>query len=203
MTLDLCPQLQAMASREASSDVTFDKEPVELMAHHVAFFDKIGIYDRLLARKRQHNWHNLVILPEIINQLLQDNGWYTLYMPKERLVVNDFQGLRDMEEIALELLTEYADQFWRSQRRHWESGRIEVVTLDEEDPNNVRSYEVSIVATQESLVDEIRDLTRNFKEEQYFHDLKLGVIMAGVHAYQTPVVCHAGLSGYSATGCPG
>ena len=183
VALDLYPQLQSVASREASSDLDFDKDSVKLEPRHTAFFDKTRIYDRLLTRKRQNNWHNLVISLETVDQLLQNNDWYTLYMPRERLALNDFQGMKELEEIAVDLITEYANQFWRSQRRRWEGDRIEVVTLDEDDPNNVRSYDISVEATQDQLIRDIRELAENVRED-YFRNLKLGVIMAKIHAYQ-------------------
>ena len=193
VTLDLYPRLQSVASGEASSDLDFDKDSVKLEPRHTVFFDKTRIYDRLLTRKRQNNWHNLVISPETVDQLLQNNDWYTLYMPQERLALSDFQSLKELEEIAVELITEYADQFWRSQRRRWESDRIEVVTLDENDPNNVRSYDISVEVTQGQLIRDIRDLADNIRED-YFRDLKLGVIIANIHAYQ-PLL-------YAAPDCP-
>ena len=97
--------------------------------------------------------------------------------------MNDFQGMKELEEIAVDLITEYANQFWRSQRRRWEGDRIEVVTLDEDDPNNVRSYDISVEATQDQLIRDIRELAENVRED-YFRNLKLGVIMAKIHAYQ-------------------
>ena len=183
VTLDLYPRLQSVASGEASSALDFDKDSVKLEPRHSAFFDKTRIYDRLLARKRQNSWHNLVIRPETVDLLLQDNNWYALYMPEARLAVNDFQSLKELEEIAVDLITEYADQFWRSQRRRWESDRLEVVTLDENDPNHVRRYDISVEATQDRLIRDIRALKENVREN-YFRDLKLGVIMADIHAYQ-------------------
>ena len=183
VTLDLYPRLQSMASGEASSALDFDKESVKLEPRHTAFFDETRIYDRLLARKRQNNWNNLVIRSETVAHLLQNHDWYTLYMPGERLAVNDFQGLKELEEITVDLMTEYADQFWRLQRRHWESDRMEVVPLDENDPNYVKSYEISVEETQNKLIRDIHDLAENIRED-YFRNLKLGVLMTGIHAYQ-------------------
>ena len=183
VTLDLYPRLQSVASGEASSDLDFDKESVKLEPRHTAFFDTTRIYDRLLTRKQQGNWHNLIIRPETVNHLLQDHDWYTLYMPGERLAVNDFQSIKELEEIAVDLITEYADQFWRLQRRRWESDRMEVVTLDEADPNYVRYYEMSVEVTRDKLIKDIHNLKENIREG-YLNDLKLGVIMAGIHAYQ-------------------
>ena len=100
------------------------------------------MYDTLLRRKQQHDWHNLAIRPETVESLLQNKDWYDLYMPSERLNPTDFRSVQELEDIALDLMTEYADQFWRKQRRQWESDNIEVVTLDESDPNNVQVLRV-------------------------------------------------------------
>ena len=114
---------------------------------------------------------------------MQDNDWYALYMPQERLAVNNFKSIRELEDIAVDLITEYADEYWRSQRRRWESDRIEVVTLDENDPNNVRIYDITVDATQERLISDVRKLKENVRDH-CFRDLKFGVIMADSHAYQ-------------------
>ena len=97
--------------------------------------------------------------------------------------MNNFQSLKELEEIAVELVIEYVNQFWRGQRRRWESEHIEVVTLDESDNNNVERYELLAEVTQKQLINDIHELRQNIRED-YFPDLKLGVIMADVHAYQ-------------------
>ena len=182
VTLNLYPRLQSMTSSDRVAEPAVAEESVNLKAHHT-FFNTARIYHRLLARKQQHHWHNLVIRYETIEQLLQNHNWYVLYMPRERLHLNNFNDLRDLEEIALELVTEYVNQFWRAQRRRWESEHIEVVTLSEADSNNVKQYELSAAVMQTHLVRDIHELSDNIREG-YLHDSKLGVIMTDVHAYQ-------------------
>ena len=183
ITLDLYSQLQSVASGAISSASSTQKESVKLAPRHTGFFNRARMYDTLLRRKQQHDWHNLAIRPETVESLLQNEDWYDLYMPMERLHVADFQSVRELEDIALDLMTEYADQFWRKQRRRWESDNIEVVTLDESDPNNVRSYELSVDVTHSQLIDDIQNLKANI-ESRHFDSLKLGVILTGAHAYQ-------------------
>ena len=183
ITLDLYSQLQSVASGEVTSAPSMQKTSVKLEPRHTSFFNRARLYDTLLRRKQQNNWHNLTIRPETVECLLQNEDWYDLYMPSERLNVADFRSVRELEDIALDLMTEYADQFWRKQRRRWESDNIEVVTLDESDPNNVRSYGLSVDVTQSQLIDDIQNLKANI-EHRYFDSLKLGVIMTGAHAYQ-------------------
>ena len=133
---------------------------------------------------------------------MQNEHWYDLYMPAERLKGADFRSVQELEDIALDLMTEYADQCWRKQRRRWESDNIEVVTLDESDPNSVQAYELSVDVTQSQLIDDIQTLKENV-ERGYFDTLKLGVIMTGAHAYQPASLRREGLQGYGPTGCPG
>ena len=183
ITLDLYSRLQSMASGNMVSEPKYNTDSVKLGASHTSFFNTARIYDRLLRRKQQNNWNNLIIRYETVNHLLKNNDWYALYMPRERLNLNNFQSLRELEQIVVDLITEYADQFWREQRQHWESENIEVVTLDEGDRNNVKTYELSVEETKKQLIKDVRELAKNIREG-YFHDLKLGVIMAGIHAYQ-------------------
>ena len=183
VTLDLYSRLQSMASGDMVSEPKYNTDSVKLGASHTSFFDTTQIYDRILRRKQQNNWNNLVIRYETIERLLKNNDWYALYMPRERLNLNNFQNLRELEQITVDLITEYADQFWRDQRRRWESENMEVVTLDEGDCNNVEAYELSVDVTQRRLIQDVHELAKNIREG-YFHNLKLGVIMAGIHAYQ-------------------
>ena len=183
ITLDLYSRLQSMASGNMVSEPKYNTDSVKLGASHTSFFDTTRIYDRILRRKQQNNWNNLVIRYETIDRLLKNNDWYALYMPRERLNLNNFQNLGELEQIEVDLITEYADQFWREQRRRWESENIEVVTLDKGDRNNVETYELSVEATQKQLIKDVYELEENIREG-YFHNLKLGVIMAGIHAYQ-------------------
>ena len=85
--------------------------------------------------------------------------------------------------MALDLITEYADQFWRGQRRQWEYGKIEVVTLDEDDPNNIKAYELSVDATETLLIEDVRELASNVRAGD-FHNLRVSVIVTQAHAYK-------------------
>ena len=88
------------------------------------------------------------------------------------------------------LITEYADDFWRRQRRRWEHGELEVVTLAEDDPNNALTYELSVDVTEDQLVRDAGELAYNIREGQYdeledwYRNLNIGIIRSQAHAYQ-------------------
>ena len=189
VTLDLYSRLQSVASDGAALSEGTKQDSVSL-ASHATFFNTARIYERLLSRKQQKGWHNLVIEPGTVEQLLQSDDWYELYMPPDRLSATGFKQMRGLENIALDLLTEYADNFWRRQRRRWEHDEIEVVALEEGDPNNAVNYELSVDATKGQLVKDAGEIAYNIREgrfnelEDWYKNLNLGVIWSQAHAYQ-------------------
>ncbi len=187
VTLDLYSQLQSVASSRTRNGKDMEKTTAILTPDHTIFFNQAALYDRLMKRKRQHGWHNLTIAPQTIDRLLASDDWYELYAPPEKLQVTTFQQLRVLEDLAVDLITEYADQFWRKHRRRWEHDKIEVVTLDQNDPNNIREYELSMDARQDAaLVRDIHTLAPRIRAGLHgdFPHLHFGAISANNHAYK-------------------
>ncbi len=181
--MDLYSRLQAVESVGGAADGKTKRAPVKLEAHHIALFDRKRIYDKLLARKRLKCWHNLTIDRAAVEGLLDRDNWYELFMPPERLAAASYNDIRKLENVVVELITEYADRFWRSQRRKWEYENIEVTKLDETDPNNIGEYRLSVDATGTQVIDDIRALTSNLREGPVRH-LGFGVLMRDAHAYK-------------------
>ena len=198
VVLDLYSRLRAVASNSGvSTGHGAGKHLVKLGPDHIALFDRVRMYDKLLARKRQRGWHNLIVEPDIVDRLFADGNsdWYELYAPPEKLNVTGFRQVLALEDIAVDLVTEYADQFWRKRRRRWEHDQIEVVTLADDDPNNIGAWEISVDATETRLIEDIRLLASHMRKGDY-HSLKLGLILAEAHAWQPLLawlpVLHAG-----------
>ena len=195
VTLDLYSRLQSVASDGAALSEETEQNSVNLTSH-AAFFNTAYIYERLLSRKQQKGWHNLIIEQRTVEQLLQSKDWYELYMPPDRLNPTGFAQMRGLENIALDLITDYADDFWRKKRRRWEHGELEIVALDEDDPNNAVTYELSVDVTEDQLVRDASELAYNAREGRYdelqnwYERLKIGIIRSQAHAYQP--LLHAG-----------
>ena len=180
--LDLHSRLQAVASGDVAGGRDVERLAVKLDPRHVALFDRTRIRDALAAHKWRKGWHNLVIRPETVERLLESDAWYVLHAPPERMQVRRFEDVRALEGIAVDLITEYASAFWKRERRHWERDRIEVVRLDENDPNNIGEYRLSIDAAESRLIEDVRELAETL-QAGHRYDLKLGVLKIDAHAY--------------------
>ena len=81
-------------------------------------------------------------------------------------------------------------------RRRWEHGELEVVALNEDDPNNAVTYELSVDVTEDQLVRDAGELAYNAREGRYdelkdwYERLEIGIIRSQAHAYQP--LLHAG-----------
>ena len=180
--MDLHSRLQAVASGSVTGERDAERKPVTLEPRYVALFDRTRVRDALAARKQRMGWHNLVIRPETVDLLLENDKWYALHAPPERMRVTRFEDVRALERIAADLITEYAAAFWRQQRRKWECDRIEVVRLDENDPNSIREYRLSMDAAETRLIDDVRQLAEHLIDGHRYH-LRLSVLNVRTHAY--------------------
>ena len=189
VTLDRYSRLQSVASGDLTDGGGTGRESVSLEPYADGF-DATRVYDRVIRRKRQRGWHNLTIAPRTIERLLYNDKWDDLSLPPDRLNPTEFRQIRELEDVAVDLITEYADRFWRTRRRRWEHDRIEVVTLDQDDPNNVETYEISVDAAEDRLVEEACELAAHVRQGRYddlktwYGHLQVGVICTRLHAYQ-------------------
>ena len=185
------PGSSAIVSREEKAVAEAGAAPDRFsLATHAPFLDAARLHERLLRRKRQRGWHNLVIERDAVDRLLRNDDWYDLRLPPERLNPAGFRQLRGLEDVALDLVTEYADRFWRRERRRWEHDRIEITTLDEDDPNHVRAWKLSMDAAGDKLAEDARALADALREgrfedlKSWYESLKFGLIRNEAHAYR-------------------
>ena len=162
--LNLRSRLQSVASAAPETGGGGREPLAKLEPRYVALFDRTRIYDELLARKRRMGWHNLAIERAAVDDLLDRDDWYALRAPPERLAVARYADIRKLEDMAIELIAEYAARLWRTRRRGWEQSRFEIATLDESDPNRVREHRLSVDAAKSQLVEDARALKNNLRE---------------------------------------
>ena len=165
----------------AISRTEFDTEKEESsnIKKYAPYFNKMQIYLNMLRHKERKGWHNMIIKPEIIDNLLNDDNWYTFYMPNVR--VTDFNTILELEKIALELIKKYAEYCWEQARGNWEQKNMTVTTLDEKHPNNVKEYEVLVDTRKREQITQIQDLIN--LHIRHSPQLEIGRLDTNIHVF--------------------
>ena len=189
VTLDRYKRLQVLESNQnhAGGNISA-KEEHKLEKKHLSLINKLSIYHKVLERKRRFQWHNMTIAQATVNALLENQDWYELYIPPEKLIPSEYSRVREWESLAVDLICEYANQHWRRKRNKWEHEHIEVAPLDNHNANYFDEYELSVDTKEEGLIKDIEQLAKevaqgNYEKEIKLPSVQLSLLAPAFHAY--------------------
>ena len=128
----------------------------------------------MLEHKRRLQWHNITISQETVDTLLEKNNWYELYIPPEKLELSEYGRVREWENLAVDLICEYANQYWRRERNIWEHEYMEAVPLNDQNPNYVEEYQLSVDKNEKELIRKIEQLAKQVEKDEYSESFQSG-----------------------------
>jgi len=168
---DWYPRIQAMVSRGAAQ--TTQKDKVALRPEHLALLDFDTLYLELERFKSERCWHNLNITKDGIKRLLNDPGWYTLYLPESRLNPDSFEGVLLLQQVASELLKRYCDHYYNYCKREYIEPRLEIRELTPEDDNIPKDefYHLIVDGDEEQVIQGIQQIKKDLEQNR---DMLLG-----------------------------
>ena len=209
---DYYPRIQSMY--RLSTGTGFGDEQTKhkaiLTDFHCDFLDFDKLYHELVAYKHRQAWHNLIITPTSIRELLNTSSnhdteeelWYTLYAPEEMFDFKRMANVGLWQQMALDLLTAYCDAFYKNRRAAYQANFLEYQKLPAEDSagNMLREYTVTIDKSEPALVTAVQSLVKQIQSTNV-EDLKvpnynLRAIHFDRHLY-TPLFAINGTSEYT------
>lgn len=160
--VDWHPKLQLLRSEDiGKAKEEAHKNTGQLSKEHIAFIDFDEIYFEIQRYKNEKGWYNFSIPKDILKELLFNPTWYKLEIPEEELEITDFNNYRSWQEIATVLLKKYCEAYYHYKKSAWELQRLEYKSLDEDDPNLINNYTVTVYddGEAESLKSKIEQLS--------------------------------------------
>lgn len=121
---DFYPQV-GLFSTDKQTGRAAGAQKQKLKALHVALLDSRKLYFELLAFKRDKRWSNLTITQDVVEQLLADSNWYTLYAPDDVMQLGQLERLTLWHDMAIALLRTYCELFYGFRRKQWEADKLE------------------------------------------------------------------------------
>ena len=89
-----------------------------------------------------------------------------LEIPEEELEFTNFKNYRRWQEIATVLLKKYCEAYYHYKKSAWELPRLEYKGLQEDDPNFIKEYKVTVYDDDEteSLKYKINQLSKEIEK---------------------------------------
>ena len=106
------------------------------------------------------------ISKDMLKELLASPTWYKLELPEEELEFTNFKNYRRWQEIATVLLKKYCEAYYHYKKSAWELPRLEYKGLQEDDPNFIKEYKVTVYDDDEteSLKYKINQLSKEIEK---------------------------------------
>ena len=191
VTLDRYKHLQVLESiKTQTGSEAPDEQSCILEKRHLDLINKRAVYHQVLERKRRFSWHNMSISQKKVNALLENQEWYTLQIPPEKMDLSHYGRVREWEDLAVDLISEYANRYWRKERNTWEHEHMEAVALDDKNLNYVAQYELSVDEKEKELIKEIEQFVEEVKKVDYQKqlnnpqkDVQISLLSPDFHAY--------------------
>jgi len=117
--LDYNATIQSLSSIK-NEDVNFQKDEVVLQTKQLAFLDMDKIYRDLLQHKNQKGYYNITMEKPLLKEILEQKGWYTLFIPKALMEIDSFDKIARINDICVMLLKNYLVRFFKYHKAKWE-----------------------------------------------------------------------------------
>lgn len=150
--IDCRSKIQIVESDESfTMRITALQEENILPKNILPLLDYQRIFEELQRYKSEKRYFNLIILADKLLSILQEEGWYSLLIPKNHLDINTYEKLEAATDYAIMALKSYMDKFFKYEKERWEAPRLEYAILEADDANFVDGY--SITYAQETSAD--------------------------------------------------
>lgn len=121
------------------------------------------IFEELQQYKSEKRHYNIIIVADQLLAILQEEGWYSLLIPKNHLEINSYAKLEAVTDYAIMTLKLYMDKFFKYEKSRWEAPLLEYAILDADNSNFVDEY--TITYAQQGAQDTVADQLETFITE--------------------------------------
>ncbi|WP_456070035.1 DEAD/DEAH box helicase family protein [Haemophilus paraphrohaemolyticus] len=170
--MDLYPKLEAMSLSQNMIRQSLNDERLEvkLNPQAVDFFDWDAIYLTLQQYKMERTWSNLRVSKTGLQKFVAENhNWYRLYSPASSMEIRRFADVEKQQEILIELLKNYTEQFYQRLKSAYENQFFEMTYVTEENGSLLDKYQFELredpaVYNRESAVEKLEALAKLVRE---------------------------------------
>ncbi len=160
--VDWYPKIDSLSSVR-SNQVESHKQVCYLDATHLRFVDWTKVYFEIQNFKSAKSIPNLQIDIENLKTIMENNAWYKIYIPQDKMAFNSFGNVAVWQELTVVLLKKYIETYYLYFKNRFNADHIETRLLREDDDNLIQQYDVRLNRNEE--IEEINDKFIRLKTE--------------------------------------
>lgn len=152
---------QINAGNQQANRAILPAKVLELLDYQRLFFD-------LEKYKRQQSWYNFNISVDGIRRTLENNGWYELLIPNERLQPKNYEDVETIQRIVTEMMKRFSEKLYNFENRKFIEPRLEYRELTAADSNlpEAKDYVFTVDADDATLIAAIQNLKQELSEKK-------------------------------------
>lgn len=206
---DAMPRLSQLASGERGLEENAPPEEpaaVPIPSELLGLIDWNRLRGRLLECRRGKAWHNLAIPEAVLPAILRSpaagkSPMAGLVVPPEWLAPRSLSDLARVEDFAGRLLEKYAEKFYRSRQKRFESANMKATMVAEDHANLRQPYVVQVPRSESVLAKAVQTLCNAGEKEIWSEAEHLRNVWFDRHLYQ-PLLVQKGNEGVKISPAP-
>ena len=169
--VDWYPKIDSLESKK-SYKVETAKQVCYLEKHHFTLIDWTKVYFEIQNFKAAKGYPNLEIELTSLQQIIQSNAWYRVYIPQDKMEFSTFKNVMVWQELVTVLLKKYIEQYYLYFKNRFNAEHIETRKLLPTDDNLILQYDIRLNKNEE-----VEDLEKKFlKLKTEFKDIAFKTI---------------------------
>ncbi|GAB2540942.1 DEAD/DEAH box helicase family protein [Rufibacter soli] len=154
--VDWYPKIDSLESTK-SNKVETAKQVCYLEKHHFTLIDWTKVYFDIQNFKAAKGYPNLEIELTSLQQIIQSNAWYRVYIPQDKMEFSAFKNVMVWQELVTVLLKKYIEQYYLYFKNRFNAEHIETRKLLPTDDNLILQYDIRLNKNEE-----VEDLEKKF-----------------------------------------
>lgn len=156
--VDWYPKIDTLESIK-SDKVETAKQICYLASHHLDFIDWTKVYFEIQNFKANKGFPNLEIELTLLKEIIRNNSWYIMYIPKDKMELSSFRNVMVWQELVSVLLKKYIEQYYLYFKNKFNATHIETRKLLPTDDNLILQYDIRLNKNEE-----VEDLEKKFNK---------------------------------------
>ena len=198
VVLDWYPKVQLLRSEKVRNIAAVNtiESDGKILPGHLAFLDWTKIYFEIQKFKNERSWYNINLSVDALKDILNNNEWYTLLIPKSELELNDYNKVRLWNELAVSLLKLFIERVYNFHKSKFFSEKVEVSFLDSSHPNFEAEYKLLVKKTEDRLISKLTELKQVLSKKEFSKNITIDtdfeVLYSQLHLYQPLIYIEKG-----------